>query len=58
MSRWLGHDEFGAEAHELAHSVGHAEHGDESYESGVVGDDLVEVAALALQRFDDVDEVA
>ena len=53
-----GLNQVGAEPHQLAHRVGDAEHGDQLSERRVVGHDVVQRAALAHLRVDDVDEVA
>ena len=50
--------EFGTESHELAHFIGYAEHGDQSYERVFIGDDVGEILTLALHHFDDVHQVA
>ena len=52
-----GCDQFGPEAHELAHFVGNAEHGHKPGKTLSARYDVVELSALALQCFDDIDEI-
>ena len=52
-----GFDEFGTEPHELAECVGYAEHGDETFERGLVGHHRLEVTSLTLHGVGDADEV-